>query len=324
MANFSTNLQYRRMDSGMTQEQLAEKMGVSRQTVSKWESGASYPEMEKLIALCSLFHCTLDELVRGGLPAPAPEQQESEQETPYPQAQRADYERVMSRTAWGIAVGAAMIIAGVAVNLFFEAAGMLEAWGDIALFLMLAAGLIVLIVSGSGRGRFRRKHPVLENFYSEAEQERQDRRFPFGIGAGVGLILLGICAETLHEAIAAPFGWSEAFFDGAFLLLAALGVGVLILNGLKKDQYNIAKYNRENTEDPDIPAPDAVSARTKRKNQITGGICGIIMLLATIAFFVTGFVLRAWYVSWIAFPVGGILCAIVNILANIFDRSKGE
>lgn len=41
MANFSTNLQYRRMDSGMTQEHLAEKMGVSRQTVSKWESGGS-------------------------------------------------------------------------------------------------------------------------------------------------------------------------------------------------------------------------------------------------------------------------------------------
>ena len=41
MANFSTNLQYRRMAGGMTQEQLAERMGVSRQTVSKWESGVS-------------------------------------------------------------------------------------------------------------------------------------------------------------------------------------------------------------------------------------------------------------------------------------------
>lgn len=101
-------------------------------------------------------------------------------------------------------------------------------------------------------------------------------------------------------------------------------MGVLILNGLKKDQYNIAKYNRENAEDPDIPAPDAVSNQTKRKSQITGGICGIIMLLATIAFFVAGFVLRAWYICWIAFPVGGILCAIVNILANIFDRPRGE
>lgn len=324
MANFSTNLQYHRINSGMTQEQLAEKMGVSRQTVSKWESAASYPEMEKLIALCELFGCTLDELVRGALPTPSPESEESEQEPPHPQVQRADYERVMGRTAFGIAAGVALMISGVAVNLFFEAAGIVEAWGDIALFLLLAAGIVVLIVNGSGRGRFRRKYPVLENFYSEAEQERQDRRFPFGIGAGIGLILLGICAELLHEAIAAPFGWSESFFDGAFLLLAALGVGVLILNGLKKDQYNIAKYNRENAEDPDIPAPDAASEHTKRKNQITGGICGIIMLLATIAFFVTGFVLHAWYICWIAFPIGGILCAIVNILANIFDRSKGE
>lgn len=321
MANFSTNLQYRRINSGMTQEQLAEKMGVSRQTVSKWESAASYPEMEKLIALCELFGCTLDELIRGELPTPEPEPVESEMETLPPQVQRSDYERVMGRTAFGIAAGVALMISGVAVNLFLEAAGIVEAWGDIALFLLLAAGIVILIVNGSARGRFRRKHPVMEDFYSEVERERQDRRFPFGIGAGIGLILLGICAETLHEAVAAPFGWSEEFFDGAFLLLAALGVGTLIYNGLKKDQYNIAKYNRENAEDPDITAPDAPTAR---KNQITGGICGIIILLATIAFFVTGFVLHAWYICWIAFPIGGILCAIVNILANIFDRSKGE
>lgn len=42
MANFPYNLQQLRMDSGMTQEQLAEKMSVSRQTVSKWESGVSH------------------------------------------------------------------------------------------------------------------------------------------------------------------------------------------------------------------------------------------------------------------------------------------
>ena len=112
MANFSTNLQYRRMAGGMTQEQLAERMGVSRQTVSKWESGASYPEMEKLIALCGLFDCTLDELVRGGLPAAAQQQPEPAVASPQPEALRADYERVMGGTARGIAVGVALIVSG--------------------------------------------------------------------------------------------------------------------------------------------------------------------------------------------------------------------
>lgn len=53
-----------RRNSGLSQEQLAEKIGVSRQAVSKWESGVSTPEFEKLVALSECFHITLDELVK--------------------------------------------------------------------------------------------------------------------------------------------------------------------------------------------------------------------------------------------------------------------
>ena len=45
MAAFSENLQFYRKKADMTQEELAERMEVSRQTISKWESGATYPEM---------------------------------------------------------------------------------------------------------------------------------------------------------------------------------------------------------------------------------------------------------------------------------------
>ncbi len=63
--SFGQNLQYlRRMYHGMTQEELAERMGVSRQTVSKWELDAAYPEMEKVIELCKLFSCSMDQLIR--------------------------------------------------------------------------------------------------------------------------------------------------------------------------------------------------------------------------------------------------------------------
>lgn len=68
---FGTNLQYlRKMKGGMTQEKLAEKMNVSRQTVSNWESGEGYPEMEKLIELCDFFSCKMDELVRQDMTSP--------------------------------------------------------------------------------------------------------------------------------------------------------------------------------------------------------------------------------------------------------------
>lgn len=66
--SFGLNLQcLRKMRNKMTQEELAERLGVSRQIVSKWELDMGYPEMDKVKELCSLFSCTMDELVRGDL-----------------------------------------------------------------------------------------------------------------------------------------------------------------------------------------------------------------------------------------------------------------
>ncbi|MGN1086210.1 MAG: helix-turn-helix domain-containing protein [Porcipelethomonas sp.] len=61
---FSEKVRNLRIQSGMSQEGLAEKLDVSRQTVSKWESGGSFPEIEKLIALSDLFDVSIDYLLR--------------------------------------------------------------------------------------------------------------------------------------------------------------------------------------------------------------------------------------------------------------------
>ena len=63
----SENLQFLRTQNSMTQEQLAEQLNVSRQSVSKWESGSSFPEMETLLRICDLYHVNLDTLLRGSL-----------------------------------------------------------------------------------------------------------------------------------------------------------------------------------------------------------------------------------------------------------------
>ena len=66
--SFGQNLQFlRKMRNEMTQEELAEKLCVSRQTISKWELDMAYPEMNKLLELCKLFSCNMDDLVRGDL-----------------------------------------------------------------------------------------------------------------------------------------------------------------------------------------------------------------------------------------------------------------
>lgn len=62
--NFAEKLCVLRSQSGYSQEQLAEKMGVSRQAVSKWESGVTLPETEKIIQLSNLFDVSTDFLLR--------------------------------------------------------------------------------------------------------------------------------------------------------------------------------------------------------------------------------------------------------------------
>jgi len=61
--SFRKNLEYLRKTKKLSQEDLANKLGVSRQAVSKWESGAAYPETEKILTLCKLFECSLDDLM---------------------------------------------------------------------------------------------------------------------------------------------------------------------------------------------------------------------------------------------------------------------
>ena len=58
----SENLKRIRKENNLSQEQLAEKLGVSRQAVSKWESGQSYPEMDKVIQICKTFNFNMDEI----------------------------------------------------------------------------------------------------------------------------------------------------------------------------------------------------------------------------------------------------------------------
>lgn len=62
---FNERLMALRKKRGLSQEELGFDLGVSRQTVSKWESGQSYPDFQRLVLLADYFDISLDELVRG-------------------------------------------------------------------------------------------------------------------------------------------------------------------------------------------------------------------------------------------------------------------
>lgn len=112
---FAQRLQEVRRRSGLTQEQFAERLCVSRQAVSKWESGRGYPEIEKILYICSCYGVTLNELFDQELSPPSESSAPEPEPAPLPteslhRSLAAFFNNLAPRNKW-LAAG---ILAGVA------------------------------------------------------------------------------------------------------------------------------------------------------------------------------------------------------------------
>lgn len=96
---FNEKLQKMRKEKGMSQESLADVLGVSRQAISKWESGQSYPEMDNLIALSQLFGVTIDSFVKDG---DLHDDRQNNYSEPYWMNRGSFYEYKSQKTVWGM------------------------------------------------------------------------------------------------------------------------------------------------------------------------------------------------------------------------------
>ena len=289
--SLAENLQYLRAREGVTQEQLAERLDVSRQSVSKWESAASYPEMDTLLKLCDMFQVDMDTLLRGSV-----EKSLSED--------TAGYDRFMTLYARKIAGGVSAIVGSVALWSFLSALGLSEMPGTAMLLLVIAAAAVVFIASGMEEEHFRKKHPVIPDFYTEPQKERFHRRYIWHIAGGVGAILLGVVMMVLAFTVLPEREPYESYIGAAFLAVVACAVYFLIYGGMLEDKYNIAKYNRQNN-----PTPED---KSRRRRATTA--CSVIMILATAVFLFAGLAYYKWNWAAIIYPVGGVLCGAAWML----------
>lgn len=283
--SLAENLQYLRAREGVTQEQLAERLEVSRQSVSKWESNASYPEMDTLLKLCDMFHTDMDTLLRGNV-----ENSLSED--------TAGYDRFMTLYARKIAGGVSAIIGGVALWSFLAARDFPQVLGTTVFLLIVAVASVVFIASGMEEEHFRKKHPTIPDFYTEAQKEQFHRQFIWYIAGGVGAILMGVALACLGSYVLPETTFYEGMIGGTFLLIVAAGTFFLVYGGMLEDKYNIPKYNRENN-----PTPED---KKRRRWAVTA--CALIMILATAVFLTLGLGWDNWESAAIIYPVGGVLC----------------
>lgn len=293
--SLSENLQNLRKIKNMSQEELAERLNVSRQAVSKWESGNGYPETEKVIAICEIFDCSMDELVKGKISVDVKEEKNN-------------YDSIMTKVAKGISIGVALILIGVSAMLTIigfaaneQAEEKLALIGVVMVLIGVVFAVPIFIINGSKRDEFKKKNSKIANVYSEEEVEKGKSKYTKIMAVGISTILVGVIAMLSLIGLKV-FGQDSAMPIAILMYFVTIGASTIVYCGQMIDKYDIEKYNKENTEE------------YKAKEEKTGKICGVIMLVATIIFLVWGFIWSAWYINWMVYPIGGILCGIVGTI----------
>ena len=174
----------------MTQEQLAERLEVSRQTVSKWEAGNSFAEMDKILQLCDLFSCDMDTLLRRDASVLAAGDDTVHRDH-------------MRRLRKGIVTGVVTLILSCAVYELCAGFMVKEVFLDTIFWVIIIIGILILITHGMQDDSYKKKHPVIQDFYTKEEKEQFEKKFPV---YNSGRNHPGGHAPLWHECgISAPF-----------------------------------------------------------------------------------------------------------------------
>lgn len=224
---------YLRKQQGWSQEELAEHLGVSRQSVSKWESGASTPELDRVVQLCTLFGLTADALIRDDLDldgaaesSPDGKPMLSMQEA---YGYLADYQIVSQKIALGSAACVACPAVLVALSGISEVLSM--AIGLPVLFLMVAWGVWTFINVTSITRRYRhierRRFTPAPGVTAWAQDAREQFR-PVRTREIAGGVVLCILSPAPVIALGVLSSIGASIGTGLLLLMVSAGVYLFV------------------------------------------------------------------------------------------------
>ena len=290
---FSDNLQFLRTHRGQTQEQLAEILEVSRQSVSKWEGAQSFPEMDTILRICDLYGVDLDTLMRGSVEDSLVED-------------TAHYDSFMNRFSRRMALAIGGIIAGVGLCGLLEAKGVDEHRTAAVLLLVITVCVVAIVASAIQEDNFRKQYPVIADFYTERERQAFRQKFVWFIAGGVGAILFGVALLVLFFSRFPEEEPFESYAVSVFLLIVAGAVAAFVYAGIQEEKYKIDEYNRNNNPTPAV----------KKRKGVINTICAALMAATTALYVGLGLALDLWRTAWWVFAVAGILCAVVHIVLD--------
>ncbi len=316
-----------RKKNGWSQEELADKMNVSRQAVSKWEAAQTTPDLEKILLLGNLFGVTTDYLLKDELVDE--EFVEGVDETPIRKislAEANDYLEQRKNASVQIAIATLLcIISPILIFLllaFSECTSipitenLAVGIGMVALFSLVTIAVVIYIRVGFKNApyEFLEKEPF-ETEYGVtglAREKQKTYRNTY-----IKYNIFGTCACILSPVplICAALSGKELLVMIMLcvtLLTVAIGVMFFIVAGVR--WASMQKLLKEGE----------FSEKGKQKNKIIEAIGTVYWLLATAIYLGWSFLTSDWHITWVIWPIAGVLFAVVELVCNLVIDKQVE
>lgn len=321
-----------RKKAGWSQEDLAEKLGVTRQSVSKWEGAQSVPDMDKVVMMSRLFGVSTDFLLKDELEEETPCAAAQDDDTPLRRVsltQASAYLALRKAAAPKIAIATALCIISPVTLILLAAMSEVQRFhitenaaagiGLCVLLALVALAVSIFLRTGAEAKeyRFLEEEPFeteygVEGMVRQRQREYKDTHTRL---VTVGVVLCVLAAVPLFAAVC--IDGSDLLYVGAVgVLLVLVGIGCLFL--VSAGVYSSAM--EQLLEEGDY-------ARGQKKHRrVLGTVSTIYWLTATAVFLLYTYGPHGNgqpRYSWIIWAVAGVLYAAVMGIVRIISRSRG-
>lgn len=296
-----------RKKNGWSQEELASKLGVSRQAVSKWESAGSIPDLKRILQMSELFGVTTDYLLKNEIEEePLNEYVETktikvsmEEANQYLDMKSKGSRIVANATSLCILSSVPLIVLGTMTE------DHILIGFSLVLLLVLVAIAVYLFVN-YGLRESHMQHLEKEIFETEygvsgMVRERRDKyepTFTRNIAIGVVLCILSVI-PTIMAGVLEVEDYMSGISVGLLLIIVSIGVNILIRAGMIKSSYDTLLQEGEYT------------IEEKHLKKKTDAFSGAYWCLMVAIYLGWSFWTNNWKFTWIIWPVAGVLYAAV-------------
>lgn len=321
-----------RKKAGWSQEELAEQLGVTRQSVSKWEGAQSVPDMDKVVQMSRLFGVSTDFLLKDELEEETPCAAAQDDDTPLRRVsltQASAYLALRKAAAPKIAIATALciispvtliLLAGMSeVQRFHISENAAAGIGLCVLLALVALAVSIFLRTGAEAKeyRFLEEEPFeteygVEGMVRQRQQEYKDTHTRL---VTVGVVLCVLAAAPLFAAVC--IDGSDLLYVGAvcaLLALVAVGCLALVTTGVYQGAME------QLLEEGDYTRPQ------KKHHKLRGTVTMIYWITATAVFLLYTYGPHGNgqpRYSWIIWAVAGVLYAAVMGIVRIISRSRG-